>query len=362
MRRRMLPGLLCLSLLACAGEDAAPEPCTPPDVSGLPAGEVSLPQHWGYAWTNTPHRLRRHGFESGADRARVHVVGGTWSTGEEAADTVDARVSQLALQARGVQAVTTSVTVELTGGVIEGATDRAARGLTEVVLDLPEAGLGLEWSAWLTGFHLDTLPSHVDGYTVQGMRVALGPAVREGSTMRVGVRGELHAGLVADREQGLEAYAARLTATVTLLGSSLLPEAWTETGSYELPGGLQPEQPVETESRSRTLAVTCAADAALWISGFSLQLGDGSDAWPGRYLRGFELGVGEPVWQRGPEGEGRLTFAPQLRFSNTGLATRETEVYWTLDLRALPLADPGVARESQTFSRTGATVGTVDLD
>lgn len=339
----VLAGILVV-LPGCAAEEET-RVCTPVPPSGA-VEELVIPRWWALDWIDTPHRVRKLGFgvEQQGDQL-VHLVGGTFSTGEEGSDTADVELAAERIRSRGWAGTSVRTTLELTGGAVTDGVDRPATGSVSLPVTLPAADPDWTWTALLTGYHLDTALSHTAGYTMRGFRVRPHLAHAAGG-WRLEVRGGVHAGDEPARtsetydaiDQNLESYGAVLTATVLLVGAP--DTAVTRTRvvyDYVQEEGVEPEQRQTFTPVELPVGGACPQHAVAWMGGAEVRLNSDGGDYPGRYLREIRMGVTDVNFTPGARS---MRVAPVLYWSNRGLVTRRTVVAVDYDMVTVGLSDP----------------------
>lgn len=343
-----------LLLAACAPAPPRTPPLEPAVaaavVPGAAVGGLFL-QGFAVRWEERPHRLRRLGFEASGEALpdaplvgalRAEARGGSWSDGRKASDRPMFAVRYGAVASGDLRATLGSVHLDVVG--TRGRDGRSpASGEATVHVPLPPEVALAPVAVWLTGFTVDTAPSHPDGFTPQALAVELGPPRAEAGGVTFDVRVRCDAAPVLDRRQQLAAWGASFDVGWLLVAApggevrrveverardlAVLPN--------ETPGNREPLRVPLHAALDPGLAVPIAG-----LSGFTLSLDETGPA-TGRYLRALAVGVED---ERYDPGRGAFDALVGLQFSNFGAVPRRVHVEARAAVTVLQPASPADVR------------------
>ncbi len=321
---------LLASLAACGGthaelDDTDDTLLATPSVRTFDSAAYLL-EGFQFGWEDHPHRMRwlgaklyRNRFDGATltGRSRTTLLGGTWSSGVEGADTADYRVWAAALKSsriafhHGVSAVTA-----------DGSDDPRTPAVAVQSVSVPRSVFSprrcADVAVLMRGFLLDTSPTHDQGFTMTGIEARITTIVprrdRVDFSFRLGVEGSDN----PDRPtQGLEDYGitGRFYYTVACITAGAVThgtKAYTMSYPYSWNGTQAPASPA-TQTASLT-GEPGLPFGLIGLRGFKMQLNDGY-VLPGRYLRDIRVRVRSSSYD---DSTGRMSFRVDGWFSNRG--------------------------------------------
>lgn len=358
--RRVALIVLVLFAWACVPKSPDVTPHAPAvDIRPGPvrAGGLFL-QGFDVEWTSRPHRVRHLGVRTAgrmsADGREIvgelgaEVRGGTWASGRIAFDTPRIDVRYGAVAAEGLDYLHGSTTLQVVGQLgRRRQPDRPAAGTTTVEVPLPvDAGAAAPMAVWLTGFDIDTAPSHPNGYTPHAIAVWLGQPERVGDRVRFDVHARFEAAPVLDRAQQLAEYGA----TVRVDWAIAMPEGGATRRFGVRVALAHGVDPIRLGDRSEPARVPLTVDhlaplplAVAGLSGFEVDLlGDGPV--DGRYLRALTVGLEDGRYD---PARGTYDALVALRFANAGHLARPIRVEAAAEFTLLQLPRDADVREGR---------------
>jgi len=269
---------------------------------------------WSFDWADLSHRVPYVSVDmSDAGEVQMGLIGGDWSTGDQAADTVNYSAETLLVSSNRAAFASQEITLTIEPAG-EGSGFEASG---EVVFDEDAVGDWRDYTAFISGFTLNTdVADQPDGYseeydpglgyTSHGFGVTLGEV--EDGAVPVTVRfehGPSHEEDVPNISEGREAMDASIPfartearVRVTLVGF----KGDREDLSFSEAAALEYDPPYSDQEFMSFAASTDAKDAAVpgWRS-FDLVVNGDEDQ--GDYLRGFGVTLSADALDAGLSGE-----------------------------------------------------------
>lgn len=345
--------LLSLALAGCTPRSPAVPPPQPMVAvrSSPPVDGGLFLQGFDVTWKARPHRLSRMEIAArGSLEAEddplagilaAEVRGGTWASGQLATDTPIVTVRYGALLSPEVVFRPGSTDLVLRGRVgRRGEPDVPAEASVEVTVELPPDAPRDAVAVWLTGFELDTAPSHPNGYTPHAIAVRASEPILEGDTARFTVTARLEAAPVIDRTQHLAEYGSRVRVDYAVVTAAGADTRFAIRSSVD-----QGKASVTRHVDPARVPITAQGEAG-WpngvagLSGFDLDvLVDG--AHDGRYVRSLTVGLEDGRYDGA---RGTYDALVALRFDNTGKLPRKMKVEAEAEFTLLQLPEDAEIR------------------
>jgi len=269
---------------------------------------------WSFDWADLSHRLPYVNVDmSDAGDVEMGLIGGDWSTGDLAADTVNYDAETLLVSSNRAAFASAEITLTIEPAS-EGSSFEASG---EVVFDEDAVGDWKEYAAFISGFTLNTdVADQPDGYsdeydpglgyTSHGFGVTLGEV--EDGAVPVTVRfehGPSNEEDVPGITEGREAMDASIPfartearVRVTLVGY----KGDREDLSFSDSASLEHDPPYSDQEYLSLSASTDSKDVAVpgWRS-FDLRVNEGEDQ--GDYLRAFGVTLSDASFEDGLSGD-----------------------------------------------------------